>query len=223
MKPEKSESAQSRCSVSLRRAAFFPPGLDPVLDRGEGDEHAMVAPQGPAGGAIGQPVLDDQPDGQVDDPAGVMAAGVGQVGGVGVEVLAAAAAVVLRAEQDDVAGPAGEGIAQVVEGAAGDPVAVGAMAAPRAGAAAVIAAADADLGLGQVLGSSDADGRVGAIFAGSWHGVTPESKVLPGDTSYADEVFTAAARFPCYRLEHCPILVEKRVEVPVRGRVWSVC
>src|SRR5512135_1188692 len=32
MKPEKSESAQSRCSVQVCRAAFFPPGLDPVLD-----------------------------------------------------------------------------------------------------------------------------------------------------------------------------------------------
>src|SRR5262249_32936515 len=118
MEPEKSERAQSRCSVSIRRAAFFPPGLDPVLDRGGGDEHAVIAPQGPCGRAIGQAVLDDQPDGGVDDPAGVMAAGVGQVGGIGVEVLAAGAAIVLRAEQDDVAGPAGEGITQVVEGAA---------------------------------------------------------------------------------------------------------
>jgi hypothetical protein len=74
----------------------------------------MVAPQGPFGGAIGQAVLDDQPDGGVDAPAGVMAAGVGQVGGVGEEVLAAKAAVVLRDEQDEVAGPPGEGITQVV-------------------------------------------------------------------------------------------------------------
>src|SRR5262249_15694450 len=93
MKPEKSERAQSRCSVSTRRAAFFPPGLDPVLDRGVGDEHAVIAPQGPCGRAIGQAVLDDQPDGGVDDPAGVMAAGVGQLGGGGVEVLAAAAGI----------------------------------------------------------------------------------------------------------------------------------
>src|SRR5215813_11383370 len=133
MKPEKSASAQSRCSPSIRRAAFFPPGLDPVLDRGVGDEGAMIAPEGPFGGALGEAVLDDQPDGRVDDPAGVMAAGVGQVGGVGVEVLAAAAAVVLRAEQDDVARPAGEGVTQVVEGAADDPIAGGAVTAPRAG------------------------------------------------------------------------------------------
>jgi hypothetical protein len=129
-----------------------------------------------------------------------MAAGVGQVGGVGEEVLAAAAAVVLRAEQDDVARPAGEGVAQVVEPAADDPIAVGAVTAPRARAAAVVVATDADLGLGQVLGSIDADGRVGAIFAGSWHGVAPERKVLPGDTLVGDKMFTEPARFPCYRL-----------------------
>jgi hypothetical protein len=55
----------------------------------------MVAPKRPFGRAIGEAVLNDQPDGGVDDPAGVMAAGGGPVGGIGVEVLAAVAAVVL--------------------------------------------------------------------------------------------------------------------------------
>src|SRR5262249_61236116 len=91
MKPEKSERAQSRCSVSTRRAAFFPPGLDPVLDRGVGDERAVIAPQGPCGRAIGQAVLDDQPDGGVDDPAGGKDAGGGQHGSVRVEAFAAQA------------------------------------------------------------------------------------------------------------------------------------
>ncbi len=49
---------------------LFPPGLDPVLDRGVGDEHAMVAPEGPFGGAIGEAVLDDQPDGERQRPGG---------------------------------------------------------------------------------------------------------------------------------------------------------
>jgi hypothetical protein len=77
-----------------------------------------------------------------------MAAAVSQVGGVGVEVLAAGAAVVLRTEQDDVARPVGEGMTQVVEGTADEPIAVGGVPASRAGAAAIVAAADADLGLG---------------------------------------------------------------------------
>src|SRR4051812_27403132 len=76
------------------------------------------------------------------------------------------------------------------------------MTAPRAGAPPVVAAADADLGLGQVLGSIDAGGRVGAIFAGSWHGVPPEKKVLPEDTLSDGKMFIATARFPCYRLHY---------------------
>src|SRR5512135_3578657 len=158
MKPEKSESAQSRCSVPVCRAAFFPRGLDPVLDRGVGDEHAVVAPQGPAGGAVGQAVLDDQPDGGVDDAAGVVTAGVGHVGHVGVEVPAAPGAIVPGVEHDEVAGPSGEGVAEVVEGAAAPTIAVGAVAAARARPAAVVATAKADVGLGQVADPGDAFG-----------------------------------------------------------------
>src|SRR5512135_3597725 len=200
MKPEKSESAQSRCAVQLGRAALFPPGLDPVLDRGAGDEHAVVAPQGPAGGAVREAVLDDEPDGRVDDPAGVVAAGVGQVGHVDVEVPSATGAVVSGVEHDDIAWPAGEGVAEVVEGAAAPPVAVGAAAAARTGPAAVVAAPDADVGLGQVVDAGDAFGGVGAVFAGSWHGEAPGRWVLPGDTPAGAKVFTDPARFPCYRL-----------------------
>src|SRR5262249_50921224 len=98
MKPEKSARAQSRCSVSICRAAGSPPGLDPVLDRGGGDEHAVIAPEGPFGPARGQAVLDDQSEGEIDHPAGVMAAGVSPGGHIGVEVLAATGAVVLGVE-----------------------------------------------------------------------------------------------------------------------------
>src|SRR5438874_12589706 len=104
MKPEKSESAQARYSVGIRRSAFFPPGLDPVLDRGVGDEHAVIAPQGPSGTAIGQAVLDDQADGSLEDAAGVVAAGGGQVGHVGVEVIPIRGSVVPGVEHDELAG-----------------------------------------------------------------------------------------------------------------------
>jgi hypothetical protein len=129
-----------------------------------------------------------------------MAAGGGQVGGVGVEVLSAAATVVLRAEQDEVAGPPGEGVAQVVKGAADEPIAGSGVSAMRAGAPPVVAATDAEIGLGQVLGARDAESGVGAIFAGSWHGVPPARRVLPGDTLGGGKVFIDSARFPCYRL-----------------------
>ena len=108
----------------------------------------MIAPEAPTGGAVREAVLDDQPDGGLDDAAGIVTAWSGQVGHVGVEELAAAGAIVLGIEHDQVTGPAGESVAEVVEGAAGRPVAVGAVAAARAGPATVVAAADADLGLG---------------------------------------------------------------------------
>jgi hypothetical protein len=160
----------------------------------------VVTPESPFGGAIGQAVLDDQPDGQVDDPAGVMAAGVGQVGHAGVEVLAAAGAVVLGIEHHDVTRPPGEGITQIMEGPATDPITIGTVTAVRAGAPPVDPAPDANLGLGQILGTFDPHGGIGAILARSWHGLAPGRRVLPGFTSDDGKVFTDSARFLCYRL-----------------------
>ena len=75
----------------------------------------MLSPEGPTGGAIRQAVLDDRSDGGVDDASCVVAAGVGEVGHVGVEILAARGAVMLRVDQDDIAGPPGERVTQVVK------------------------------------------------------------------------------------------------------------
>ncbi len=99
----------------------------------------------------------------------------GEISGshISVEILAAAGAIVLGIDQDHVAGPTGQGVAQVVEGASHQPIAIGAMAAAWTGTAPVISALAADLGLGQVLDAGDARSRVGSIFAGSRHGETP--------------------------------------------------
>jgi hypothetical protein len=154
----------------------------------------MFSPEGPTGGAIRQAILDDEADGGVDDASGVVAAGVGEVGHVGVEVLAAAGAVMLGIDQDDIAGSSGEGIAQVVEGAACQAVAVGAVPAARAGPLAIIAALAGDLGLGQVVDACGALGGVGAVFAGRRHGLAPGSGVLPGITISNGGLFTKFAR-----------------------------
>jgi hypothetical protein len=149
-------------------------------------------------------VLDNQGDGEVDEAVGVMAAGVGQVGHLGDKGLAATAAVVLGVEHNDVAGSPGESVSQVVEGPATEPIALGAVTTVRAGAPPVIPAADADLGLGQILGAGDSQSGIGAVFAGSWHGATPVRRVLPGNTSEDGKVFTDSARFPCQRLGFLP-------------------
>ena len=126
----------------------------------------MIAPEAPTGGLIREPVFDDEAECGGDDAFGVVAAGSGQVSAVGVEVFAALRAEVLGVEHDEVAGPAGEGVAEVVEGATPPAVAVGAVAAPRAGPAAVVTAPEADMGLGEVVDTGDALGGIGAVFAG---------------------------------------------------------
>jgi hypothetical protein len=131
----------------------------------------VIAPEAPAGGLIREAVLDDQADRRGDNPFGVVAAGGGQVGAVGVEVPAALGTVVLGVGQGEVAGAPGDEIAEVMEGAPEDPVTVGAMATAGAGPPPVVAATLADLGLGQILDAGDALGGVGQIFSGAGHGV----------------------------------------------------
>jgi hypothetical protein len=76
----------------------------------------------------------------------------------------------LGVDQDQVAGPSGEGIAQIVEGATSEAITVGAMATARTGSPPIISALDTDLGLGQVLDAVDPLGGIGSVFAGSRHG-----------------------------------------------------
>src|SRR6266700_3901579 len=94
--PEKSANAQSRKSVSIRACAFFPPRLDPVLNSRKGHKDAMVAPQLPTRGTVGQAVLDHQPHRQIHHTVGVLTAWWRQIGQVCIEVLATLGAVMLR-------------------------------------------------------------------------------------------------------------------------------
>src|SRR5919201_2816580 len=94
--PEKSVNAQSRKSVSMRVCAFFSPRLDPVLDRGKRDKDPVVAPEVPAGGPVGQAVLDHKPHGEVYHAVGVLTAGWCQIGEVRAKVLATLRTEVLR-------------------------------------------------------------------------------------------------------------------------------
>jgi hypothetical protein len=100
---------------------------------------------------------------------------------------------VLGVDHDAIRGPSGKGIAQVVEGATELAVAVGAMAAARAGPSAVIPALAVDLGLRQILDARDTLGGVGPVFSGSWHGLSP-GRSLPGDTDATTGLFTDSAR-----------------------------
>jgi hypothetical protein len=154
----------------------------------------MLSPEGPTGGAIRQAILNDEADGGVDDASCVVAAGVGEVGHVGVGVLATVGAIMLGVDQDDIAGSAGEGMAQVVKSTTGEAVAVGAVSASRTGPPAVIATLAGDLGLGQFVDACGALGGVGAEFAGSGHGLVPGRGILPRITRQSGSLFTEDAR-----------------------------
>ena len=77
----------------------------------------MVAPETPTGGAIRQAVLDDKANRGVNDTSRVVTAPRSKVGHVGIEILAAAEAIVLRVKHDQITWPLGERVAEVVESA----------------------------------------------------------------------------------------------------------
>jgi hypothetical protein len=154
----------------------------------------MVAPETPTGGAIRQAVLDDQANRSVNDASRVVTTRRSKVGHVGIEILAAAEAIVLRVKHDQVAWPLGERVAEVVENAARQTIAIGTMAATRAETPAVVAAPEADVGLGQVVNARDPLGGIGSIFAGPWHDETPGRKILPRDTLSSGVLFIKMAR-----------------------------
>ena len=115
-------------------------------------------------------------------------------------------------------GPAGERVAEVVEGATAPSIAVGAVATARTGSAPVASSPDADVGLGQILDAGDAFAGIGSVFAGSWHGEAPGRKGLPGDTPTGGKLFTDPARFPCYRLPDSAGLPAWKEILSGRGR-----
>lgn len=118
---------------------FFPGGLDPVRDRGPGDEDARVAPPGPARRPRGQTVLGDPADGRLRHPRSVVALGEGQVGQIGVEAPSARGPALLGGGDDEIDRPAGADVAEIMADPPGQAAAWSRPAAPRALAAAVVA------------------------------------------------------------------------------------
>src|SRR5438874_12177703 len=99
----------------MRTCAFFPPSLDPVLDRRKRDKDTMVAPEVPACWPVGQAVLDHEPHRQVHHAVGVLTTGWGEIGEVRVKVLTTLRAGVLRRGDDEIAWTPEVEIAQVVQ------------------------------------------------------------------------------------------------------------
>jgi len=145
------------------------------LDGGIGNENAVIAPQMPASGLIGQAVLHDESDGQGNHAMGVMGLGQGVVGHVRVEILAAVGAAMLGVNDVDVARPPGNQVSHVVKDSLARTVAETRLATERARPMREVVAALNDLGFGQIFGSRDALRDIRQILSGARH-----SKALLG-------------------------------------------
>ena len=108
----------------------------------------MVAPQVPAGRAVGHTVLDDEPYRQINHAVGVLTAGWRQIREVGIKVLATLRTVVLRIGDDESAWTPEVEIAQVVQRPLGLLVSIGHVTTTRTYVPYVIAAVWNNLWLG---------------------------------------------------------------------------
>src|ERR1700676_4817966 len=137
---------------------FFPSRLDPVLDGGVGDEYAVVAPQVPTGGLVGQAIFGDKTDGPLLDTTSVLAVRQSQVGNSTGEATATAEAAMAGESDNQINGAVGPSITEVMEGTTAHGIATGAVATARAKSRRPVATAPLDARLGQIFDTSDALG-----------------------------------------------------------------
>src|SRR5919198_5728259 len=176
--PEKSANAQSRKSRSMRACAFFPPSLDPVLDGGKREKAAVVAPEGPTRGPVGQAVFDHQPYRQIHHAVGVLSAGWRQIREVGVKVLATLRTVMLRIGDDEIAWTPEVEIAQVVQRPLKLLVPIGGVPAAWTGLPRVSATIGDDLWRWQVCNRGNPFGGIGSIRTRTEHGCVLRDHML---------------------------------------------
>ena len=154
----------------MRFSAFFSPSLDPVLDRCEWDEDAMVSPKAPTGGAIRQTVLPDQSHGQINHAVRVVTARRSQCRHVRVEVFPALAAIMHRIGELNVVWPAREKVAQIMQRSMRGPISITTVSTACAGTTTMIATTPNDLRLWKIFGGRDAFGNIWNVSTWSRHG-----------------------------------------------------
>src|SRR3989442_2107429 len=196
--PEKSAKAESRKSVSMRACAFFPPRLNPVLDRGKGHKDTVVSPQLPTRRAVGQAVFNHDAHRQIDHAVGIMTAWWCQISEVGVKVLATFRTVMLRIRDDKIPRTPHVEIAQVVQRPMRRLVPIGRVTTTRTRLPRVVATGQDDLGLRHGCERCRHFGRVGAISTWAEHPVALLAQKL-GPELY-DKGLVGATRYPRYSL-----------------------
>src|SRR5215831_3641764 len=176
--PEKSAKAQSRKSGSMRACAFFPPRLDPVLDRRKGHKDAMVAPQVPTRRAVGHAILHDEPHRQIDDAVGILTPGWRQIRQVSLEVLLTFRTIMLRIRDDEITRTPQVEIPQVVQRPLELLVPIGLVTTPRTCLARVGATGRDDLWRWQVGNGGNPFGGIGSIRPRTKHDGVLRARML---------------------------------------------
>src|SRR5262245_38241319 len=155
----------------MRACAFFSPRLDPVLDRGKRDKDTVVAPEVPAGGPVGQAILDHEPYRQIHHAVGVLSARWRQIREVRVKVLATLRTVVLRIRDHEITRTPQVEIAQVMQRPSGLLVPIGRVTTAWTWLPEVVATVEDDLGLWQICGCGDPGAGVGSVLPWTEHRV----------------------------------------------------
>jgi hypothetical protein len=139
----------------------------------------VIAPEVPAGSLIGQAVLDDESHGQGNDAMSVVPLGGSQVGSVGVEILAAFAAVMLGVGEVNIPRAPGDKITDVVQHAVPRSIPIAGLAAPRTAPMLEVATLTGDFRLGQLFRPGNPLGRVRQIFSGTGHDTILLGQMVP--------------------------------------------
>ena len=157
--------------MSMRDCAFFPPSLDPVLDRGKGHKHPVVSPEVPTRRAVGHTVFDHDADRQIDHPVGRLPARRGQSREVGAQVLATLRSGWLCIGHKQITRTPQIEITQIMQRPMRLLVPIGRVTTMRARLPDVIATVGDDLGLWQVCGCGDPGAGVGSVLTWTEHRV----------------------------------------------------
>src|SRR5438309_4924112 len=162
----------------MRARAFFPPRLDPVLNRGKRDKDAVVSPEVPTRWSVGQAVLDHEPHGQVYHAMGVLTSGWGQIGEVRGKVLATLRTVVLRIGDHEITRAPHVEIPQVVQRPMVQLVSIDLVPTTRTGLALVGTTGRDDLRRWQVGNRGHPFGGIGSIRPRTEHGFVLPARML---------------------------------------------
>src|SRR5215510_13508703 len=197
----------------MRDWAFFSPSLDPVLDRGKGHEHAVVAPQVPTRRAVGHTVFDHEADRQINHPVGILTARWGQIREVGAKVLTTLRTVMLGRGHKQITRTPHVEIPQVVQRPMRLLVPIGRVTTARTRVSDVVATIRDDLGLRQVCGCGDPGAWGGAVLTWTEHRMALLAQRF-GPELY-DKRVLEATRCSRYSLHRLPSTASHRPVAPV--------